>query len=204
MSKFNKGDRVQLVNLTGRLGYYQSSIKGDTATIVDVDGHGSWAVKVDRLGLVKFWYEDNFELITRGDKPMARRTFKLIKSTPTMKAGAILQEQCDDGTQPYIMLNVDTHCLESNAAPRIENRALVEDAPKWFVEVFQVEPQFMTQVELDQWEAFKASSKRKVAKTATAGAVAAVKKPGGYKWTPAQRKAQSARIKAYWAAKNAA
>jgi hypothetical protein len=126
---------------------------------------------------------------------MARKTYKLIKDTPTMVKGAILQEQCDDGTQPYIMLNNDTHCKDPGYQIKFSKRELVEEQPNWFVEVFQVEPQYMTAAELEQWEAFKATkTKKSVAKTETN-----VSKKSA--WTPARRKAQSAKIKAAWAAK---
>ena len=130
---------------------------------------------------------------------MARKTYKLIKDTPTMVKGAILQEKCDDGTQPYIMLNKNTHDKYADGADRKIKRSLVEDAPNWFVEVFQVEPQYMTREELDQWEAFKGGkAKKPVAKKA---AVTTTAKSSV--WTPARRKAHSAKLKASWAAKKA-
>lgn len=158
MSKFKLGDRVRVI--ADSVGGYEGDI-GHEGTIINVysrsniTGDTSWNIfpKTPSGTWVK---ERDMELITEGDAQVARRTFKLIKDTPTMVKGAILQEQCDDGTQPYIMLNNDTHCKDPSFKISIAKRELVEEQPAFFVEVFKVTPEYMTREELDQWEAFKA------------------------------------------------
>ncbi|MGO4470371.1 hypothetical protein AB4Y95_00330 [Arthrobacter sp. M-10] len=138
---------------------------------------------------------------------MARKTYKLIKETPELRKGALFQEACDDGTQEYVLLDHTAH--KGGSAPSgqryaIFDRPLVENAPQWFVEVFQVEPQFMTATELEQWKAFKKTPKKIDLDSSNAHpdhAAAVAKKKSA--WTPARRKAQSAKIKAAWAAKKA-
>lgn len=95
------------------------------------------------------------------EKKGNRRTFMLIKDTPTMLKGAILQEECDDGTQPYKMLNQETHCKDGNYLVSIAKRELVEKQPKWFVEVFKVTPEYMTKEQLAQFETFKTAQAKK-------------------------------------------
>lgn len=93
--------------------------------------------------------------------PGQRRTFKLIKETPKTRAGALFQEQCDDGTQPYILITPEFN-KGGRVSEQITHRELVEDQPKWFTEVFKVHPEYMTREELDAWEAFKKSTVKKL------------------------------------------
>jgi hypothetical protein len=200
MSKFKVGDRVRVT----KSGTHDFKV-GDVGTIYLDDGPTKksqrWRITVPGKNVECNWmYDREMELVTnQGGAPVARKTYKLIKDTPTVKKGAIYQEACDDGTQEYIILDKafikDT---SGNGQVPIYTRSLVEDAPQWFVEVFQVEPQYMTAVELEQWEAFKAKAKKPAAKTI---ALEVTKKPGRRTWTPAQRKSHSAKIKAAWAAK---
>lgn len=99
------------------------------------------------------------ELVTtKGEKPMARRTFKQLKDTPDVKKGALWQEDCEDGTQPYSLITPESYKGEHTIGS-YGTRALVEEQPSWFVEVFQVQPQYMTKEELDQWESYKKTKK---------------------------------------------
>lgn len=99
---------------------------------------------------------------------LQRATYRLKRSTPTMYAGAILQERCDDGTQPYDLL--DHSFLKGNEAAAhtkfgISDRSLVEHAPTWFERVYPANPAWMNQAEVDAYKAFQASQKQKTKKT---------------------------------------
>lgn len=185
MSKFKVGDKAKCISLTD---IACATLKiGEVVTIegyynaprLEVTYHG---------GIRGYGSDDNFELITtQGDKPMARRTFKLLKDTPSMKKGALLQEESEDGTQPYSLISTEhIKGSQTDKPMRFQDRSLVEDAPNWFVEVFKVTPEYMTREELDKFEEFKNGGKP-VKKKRT--------------WTAAQRKAQSERVKARHAAK---
>lgn len=102
------------------------------------------------------FYEDELELITSKETTvMARRTFKLLKDTPTTKKGAIFQEECDDGTQPYECISGEEFDKgDDHRKIGLTDRSLVEDQPDWFVEVFMVEPEYMTAEELERYRAF--------------------------------------------------
>jgi len=126
---------------------------------------------------------DFLELVTnqsKENKPMGRRTFKLVKAMPGIKVGTLFQEECEDGTQPYSPM--DGQPSEVNISFR--DRSLVEDS-KFFEEVWKVEPQFMTRAELDRFEAFKKLPKgKKPAKVAKTKKTA---KKGYKKLTAAQK-----------------
>lgn len=116
-------------------------------------------------------------LFNNGELDMKRRTFKLTKELPELIKGALVQEKCDDGDQDYTVLDQsfikyeDEHGRKTVTYPR----KAVEDEPNYFVEVFAVEPAYMTQDELDQFEAFKISAKKPAKRTVKAP----VKKPAG-------------------------
>lgn len=155
MSKFRVGDPVRILS-----GPDMDHMIGDVGTIVMHDGSRliPYTVRVRGKSRLGAYDPEELELITKeGGATVARRTFKLIKDTPTLTKGAILQEACDDGTQEYVLLSSDFD-KDHGSQPSIYNRALVEEQPSWFVEVFAVEPQYMTREELDQWEAFKVKS----------------------------------------------
>ena len=98
----------------------------------------------------------------KGVKKVARRTFKQLKDTPDVKKGALWQEDCEDGTQPYSLITPDSSKSEYEMGS-YRTRSLVEDQPQWFVEVFKVTPEYMTKEELEKFEAFKKTqSKRSV------------------------------------------
>jgi hypothetical protein len=117
--------------------------------------YNDWAFAGDDL--------KDLELVTKGGAQMARKTYKLIKDTPTVKKGAIYQKANDHWSEEYVLL--DESFRKSSQRPdakvAIWDRSLVEDQPEWFVEVFKVTPEYMTREELDQWEAFKAGKAKK-------------------------------------------
>lgn len=102
-------------------------------------------------------------LFNKGEINVKRRTFKLTKELPELTKGALAQEKCDDGDQDYTVLDQsfvkyeDEHGRKTVTYPR----KAVEDEPNYFVEVFAVEPAYMTRDELDQFEAFKTAKAKK-------------------------------------------
>lgn len=165
MSKFKVGDKVRMVNRHDsdiKYGWVGTVTEDDPNPYVDWgrDGYEEWAVGG----------EENLELVTNeGDNEVEpkqeRRTFKLVKSTFDIKKGAIFQEQCEDGTQPYELITRDEHYLEADVRHgnyTVVVRELIESKPDWFVEVFKVTPEYMTREELDEWEAFKSRKKSSV------------------------------------------
>lgn len=143
-----------------------------------------------------FYNCDSKELVqydtNNGGKEMARRTFRQVKETVDTKRGSLWQEECDDGTQPYMLITKDLH-KGDHPDINYRDRKLVEEQPEWFVEVFQVEPQYMTADEIAQWEAFKSHKptiylrESQAKKTTT--------------WTPERRARQSEIMKKRYAAK---
>lgn len=173
MSKFKLGDRV-------RRTYSRNAemSAGDTGTVVEVDGYGNWPrVKADKGGYTGVHNPAYLELVTKGGevKSYQRKTYRLLKGTAELRVGAVVQEKCDDGDQDFIVLDESfvKYPNESGGKRYTLPRQAVESEPKWFVEVFQVEPQFMTREDLDEWKAFqsrkkpgrKASTKRVVKTT---------------------------------------
>jgi len=144
MAKFKVGDRVRYTR-----SYPEYGIKPGALGTVDENSNIPFVIW-DSADCERRWaiMEERLELVTsnQGDNKVSeRRTFKQLKDTPDVKKGALWQEQCEDGTQPY------------------ESRKLVEEQPDWFVEVFKVHPEYMTKEELEKWEAFKSGRVAKVA-----------------------------------------
>lgn len=217
MSKFKVGDRVRFIRGST---FPSNCPKGGMGTVKTVTVNGTVYVDSDSSDYDIGWMffsneaERDLELVTtkQGEKVM-RKTYKLLKDMPGYKKGTLFQEQCDDGTQPYSPMS-EYEGQTSTTKLEFRDRSKVEDNPKWFVEVFQVEPGFMTREELDEFEKFKAVRKRvfKGAKkldpsTVRFNVYTIPKRRGpkpGSKRTPAQRRRMSAAQKARWAAKKAA
>lgn len=173
MSGFEVGDRVRVLS-----GPDEGDHVGDILTIQGHDDHrypkqeASKRLYYTKPGEQGVYYPDELELVkTKGDKPMGRRTFRQLKTDYRTKKGATWQEQCEDGTQPYELITPEYGLADSGhqIAP-VSQRNLIEDNPEWFVEVFKVTPEYMTQAELDSWEAFKKAAtpaKRKYTKRTT-------------------------------------
>jgi hypothetical protein len=172
MTQFKIGDLVECVpNVDGRgrgSGYhpgFQFHVRQLKAyTRDDESDTVYWPVEKYGGSNLLGVFGDSLRLITDtegGDMEQTkqRRTFKLLKESPSLLKGALVQERCDDGTQPYDLLNPETHSKDPSFKVSFAKRELVEEAPKFWVEVFPVQPQFMTREELDQFEAFKASKK---------------------------------------------
>jgi len=136
--------------------------KVGTITRVNLSGDRPYRVGSPQYPYLGLFSASELRLVNQSkeNKPMGRRTFKLVKAMPGIKVGTLFQEECEDGTQPYSPM--DGQPSEVNISFR--DRSLVEDS-KFFEEVWKVEPQFMTRAELDRFEAFKKQKVAKVAKT---------------------------------------
>lgn len=197
MSSFKVGDRVRAVSQSCGWGYVE---KGDVGTISRVNIGSRWGYQVD-FPRHSSWSasEGDLELINgnEGEK-VSRRTFKLLKDTVGVRKGALYQEECEDGTQPYSIITPEfAKSTATGTKARYADRALIEEQPQWFVEVFKVEPAYMTKEELEKWEAFQKFN----AKAKPGPKSGAKKKKYVGKYTGAQR---SAHMKAYWARRKAA
>lgn len=167
MDVFKIGDEVLILRKThpehGNSRWNRVDTSGYYGVIDRREGN---KYKVDIDGVYSGFYDpQDLRLITKGGdmKSTQRKTYKQLKESVTVKKDALWQEACDDGTQEYVLLNADDN-KDPRQTQKIYERALVEEDPKNFVEVFAVTPAFMTQAELDQWEDFKLVEKR-VAKT---------------------------------------
>lgn len=149
MSKFKVGDKVRVLKAE----------TGDKAKVGDILTVSGGTTNYPETSNGDMWRLSEIELINEGETTVGKRTFKLLKDTPFVAKGAIYQEKCDDGTQEYVLLddkfNKDQLTNGKMNSQNIYHRPNVEDQPEWFVEVFKVTPEYMTQGELDQWEAFK-------------------------------------------------
>lgn len=125
-----------------------------------VDGHTCGGRAKDNHG----WNMPSRKLKKVEEMSKPKRTFKLLKDAPSVKRGALFQERCDDGTQPYDLITDEFKKAPGAGVAGFATRSLVEDQPTWFVEVFQVQPQYMTKEELEQFESFKSSLKKKTVK----------------------------------------
>lgn len=86
---------------------------------------------------------------------MARRTFRLLKETYHLEKGALLQEGCDDGTQRYNAIS-GVKAIFNGATVGNIPRPAIEKQPEWFVEVFQIVPEYATKEEIKKFKAKRA------------------------------------------------
>lgn len=184
MIKFKVGDRVRNNGTGEQLGVVSEGV-------IDMYLPDYWVkypyVVRNDAGETEPFDASQVELITEGETKVGRRTFRLLKDMPDTKKGALFQEQCEDGTQPYSIIQGGDDYTYSN-------RSTVEDNPEWFVEVFVIDTTHLTKEELAKWEAFKKTDlvvKRKYTKRTPA-------KREGRVWTEEQKKAQSRKLKASW------
>lgn len=200
MSKFRKGDQVRMISksIYGDLqssNVYKRSVNGiGWITEVDSEGPGTYTVNELQSGHDgDFFTEADLQPINFGEEIMRRRTFKLTKELPELTKGALVQEKCNDGTQDYIALDNSQikYALEDGRKSLTYPRKAVEDESNYFVEVFAVEPAYMTQDELDQFEAFKISAKKPAKRTAKTP----MKKPAGRpRKTPVTRAKKATKV----------
>lgn len=66
---------------------------------------------------------------------MARRRFVLLKDTPELKVGAIVEEQCDDGNQGFYCVNVEEFKAMDDEYNVHYTRKTILNRPEWFEEL---------------------------------------------------------------------
>ncbi len=157
---FNIGDRVKFGDYDHHEYVHH---KDEEATVTQLPGMGdnNYHVKWDDGSDSSVWFGEDFwgmyKINGRKSKVNGRRTFKLLKDTPTVKKGALYQEACSDGDQEYVLLNgTDTKDTlgGANFQQPIYDRTLVEES-YFFEEVFKVNPEYMTKEELSEWKDFQ-------------------------------------------------
>jgi hypothetical protein len=159
MKTFNIGDKIRFGG--------KGCSPGEIATITDVGPGGFNYRFITASGHNCYEHAEAFDeatlILRKGQPSMTRRTFKLLKETPDAKKGALYQEDCDDGTQDYSLITAEH--IKYPASDSLEDfsetysREAVEKQPKWFIEVFQVLPEYATKEEI---AAFKTKAGKKV------------------------------------------
>ena len=89
---------------------------------------------------------------------MSRRTFKVVKETPELKVGTIVQEECDDGDQDYVTLDEKGNKFKDQTGTRY-SRHVVEKQPMWFEEVFPAVDIYLSKDDLKKFKAFMRAKK---------------------------------------------
>lgn len=201
MSKFKVGDRVRVLESPEYNTYTHRKFVGEVGVVTYISGDFCTIDDFPNNRSDGGFHMPNLELVTsnsKENKPMGRRTFKLIKETPEYKVGTLFQEACDDGDQEYIVITRDLLKFEDANAdnqPSYE-RVEVETQPQWFVEVFKVEPEYMTREQLDAYQAFLGQKKRgRPVGSKTKKAAPTTKAKMAASWTPERRKAQARRMR---------
>lgn len=64
-----------------------------------------------------------------------RKRYILLKDTPELKKGAIVEEACDDGTQHFVVISGEHFDPGERIRDYWYPRSVVLDQPKWFEEI---------------------------------------------------------------------
>lgn len=86
-----------------------------------------------------------------------RRVFRLLKDSPELKAGAIAREKCDNGDQPFEVINAREYAAEDDIylSGWEYSRKVVLNHPEWFEEVFTLEELgYLTKAEFQKIKGF--------------------------------------------------
>lgn len=134
--KYQVGDYVKVNNKDGA----GSSIVGKTFRVTETDSYEYHGYRLE--GRHEGFCEKELDLVRKKGTVNTRRTFRLLKDTPELEKGALVQEACDDGDQNYILLDFEqmsdatygdwTDYFSGNFAL---SRDTVEQQPEWFEEV---------------------------------------------------------------------
>lgn len=62
-----------------------------------------------------------------------RRRFKLLKDSPELKAGAILEENCDNGDQDFTVISKEWSKVADQGLTYYTRKTVI-DQPEWFEE----------------------------------------------------------------------
>lgn len=65
-----------------------------------------------------------------------RRTFRLLKDTPEMKAGAIVEEKAEGSNQDFVVVEASPTVEGTNLLTYWFDRKVIMEQPEWFEEVF--------------------------------------------------------------------
>lgn len=150
MSEFKVGDKVRVTT--------QDNDHVSTISFVDENKVYPYKLSVPNGDWINAYRDGELELVTTKEekKPMERRTFKQLKDTVDTKKGALWQENCDDGTQGFSLISEEhvKHGEFSDYGDEFYTRDAVITQSDWFVEVFKVTPEYMTENELNKWNEF--------------------------------------------------
>jgi len=193
-SKYDTGDLFVVLRRTSEI------FKHGQVVALD-DDDGTPCPRYFNGAALSYFHNDDLQPLhtitnSKEKKPMGRRTFKQLKDTPKIRKGALWQEQCEDGTQPYEMITPEYDRSENKQTLVEPTRSIVEEQPSWFVEVFKVEPEYMTREQLEAFEAFLGQKKRgRPVGSKTKKAAPTTKAKMAASWTPERRKAQARRMR---------
>lgn len=67
-------------------------------------------------------------------KPMTRQRYILLKDTPELRKGAVLEEDCDDGDQGFTVVSQEWNQQQDQISVGY-TRETVTNAPEWFTEL---------------------------------------------------------------------
>lgn len=118
----------------------------------NINGHGrdnrEWNIPSEKL-----------KLLNEGEYKMARATYKLLVELPAVSKGAIYQENCDDGTQDFHLLDskyikFDDENESRNAEEYEVPREAVETQPQFFERVYSATETWLTRDQLEQFKTF--------------------------------------------------
>lgn len=75
---------------------------------------------------------------------MARKRYVLLKDTPELKAGAMVEEMCDNGDQEYRVISAEWDQTDDQGRI-VYSRKVVMEQPEWFEEIT---PLYLTKKQL--------------------------------------------------------
>lgn len=170
MAKFKKGDRVRYIRDTEYYGVNYGGVNYGDVGVIDENGSDAPYCLFDTAIQRRVAFlEDELELVTNSKGATIvseRRTFKQLKDSYHMTKGALWQEECDDGTQPYKVINAsEVYKGKDTRNTTAPDRTIIEEQPDWFVEVFKVHPEYLEKGEIEAWEHFRKTYKKPATKT---------------------------------------
>lgn len=142
MTKFKKGDLVQLTKIDSRY----SDMVGDTGKVVRYVNQDLIAVRLDdRYGLQHHWHEHYMKLLPeekvykKGETMSATtRYYRVIKDHPAFEMGAVLSDE--NYSKKYQVTDSvflkEVEGIES--CGYYEGGTIVENQPEWFERVYPI------------------------------------------------------------------
>lgn len=151
--EFKVGDRVRRTRST-----WGMMRAGDTDIVEKIEGGDSVSLRAHGMG----HDVNNLTLVNavKGGDKMGRETYRLLKDTPELKKGAIVQEMCDDGTQDFRSINDSDMKFDGNTDYTIYDRKAVESQPEWFERVYPAtETAWLNKEEIKKFKEFLKNGK---------------------------------------------